>query len=1108
MKCPRCQVENINERKFCRECGFKLVFACNDCGFENLPGDKYCGECGHELGQTQKPHLFDYDRPQSYTPKHLAERILSGRSAIEGERKSVTVLFADVANFSSISEKLDPEEIHQIMDGCFRILLDEIHHFNGTINQFTGDGVMALFGAPLAHEEHAKQACYSALSIQIYLAKYNYELRERLNIDFKMRIGLNSGPVVVGSIGDDLRMDYTAIGDTTNLAARMESLARPGTIFLSANTHKLVKPYFKFEPLGKLEVKGKENLQETYELVSAEGAGTRLEAAAAKGLTKFIGRSHEIHLLKGYYAKAKSGAGQIVGIVGEPGVGKSRLLLELRNALPIGEYTFLEGRCVQYASTMAYLPFLQILKQYFEIYDEDQELQIKHKLERKLTNFDEHLKKHISAFHGLFSLKIDNEKFLHLSPLQKQIKTFEAIRDILVRESQNKPIILAVEDLHWIDKTSQELLDYLVEWLSNSYILMAILYRPEYTHQWSSKSYYNKIGVSQLSMETSAELVQSILEGGEVVPELSELIFKRAGGNPLYVEEITCNLLDNGTIKKKNDKFILIQNPSEIQIPDTIQDIIAARIDRLEENLKRIMQVASVIGREFAYRILQSIVEMREDLKSQLLSLQGLEFISEKALFPELEYIFKHALTQEVAYNSLLKKQRKRIHEKIGTAIEDLYPEKLEDYCELLAYHFGQSDDKNKCWGYLYRANQKAAKLNAVIDAKAYFDQAMQLLNELLDIEENRKRRLNLLIHNIDVFELLFNYTEYYEYLERYEKIVYILNQPEMINAYTTRLAICEWWFGKNDKAIQRLNKSIESYYANSSSKNAGFAYVCLQWCYSDVAEHDKVIATKKYALHHIEKNFHLRYHIYALTAVSHAYRNMGCWDDAMAEGNKALQVAEEYSDDSLISFAAWMLSFVYVHKNDFSLAEKYGQYAVDKAPTPADKAWTPTALAIVWCRTGKFNKGIEILSSISETYKAVNWVIGVAWTKAFIGEGYWLAGKYDNAMEALEEAVESSQKSGARYYLAFAYRIFGEVTRLTDPDQSFNYFKKCISLNKEIKAENELALAYAGYGRLYKQQGNTEKAMEYLIEAKKILDRLGTLIEPEKIRKDLEELS
>ncbi len=1108
MKCPRCHVENIDERKFCRECGFKFIFVCNNCGCENMPGDKYCGECGHELTQTQKPNLFDYDLPKSYTPKHLAERILSGRSAIEGERKSVTVLFADVANFSSISEKLDPEDIHQIMDGCFSILLDEIHRFNGTINQFTGDGVMALFGAPLAHEEHAKQACYSALSIQKSLAKYNKELREKLNIDFKMRIGLNSGPVVVGSIGDDLRMDYTAIGDTTNLAARMESLARPGTIFLSATTHKLVKPYFKFVHIGKLEVKGKENLQETYELVSAEGAGTRLEVAAAKGLTKFIGRSHEIHLLKDYYAKAKSGAGQIVGIVGEPGVGKSRLLLELRNALPIGEYTFLEGRCVQYASTMAYLPFLQIIKQYFEIYDEDQELQIKHKLERKFTNLDEHLKKHIPAFHGFFSLKIDNEKFLQLSPLQKQIKTFEAIRDVLVGDSQNKPIILAVEDLHWIDKTSQELLDYLVEWVSNSYILMTTLYRPEYTHQWSSKSCYNKIGVSQLSMETSAELVQSILEGGEVVPELLELIFKRAGGNPLYVEEITCNLLDNGTIKKKDDKFIVTQNPSEIQIPDTIQDIIAARIDRLEDNLKRIMQVASVIGREFAYRILQSIVEMREDLKSQLLSLQGFEFISEKALFPELEYIFKHALTQEVAYNSLLKKHRRRIHEKIGTAIEDLYPEKLEDYCELLAYHFGQSDKKNKCWEYLYRANQKAAKLNALIDAKEYFDQAMQLLNELPDIEENRRRRLNLLIHNFDVFELLFNYTEYYEHLKRYEQVAIDLNQPEFYVAFNSRLAMCEWWFGQLDQAIQRLSEANKLSSSFLYSEYSILPPVCLLWCYVQRGDFENVLSLKNEAEQQLEKNFNLRYHVYTLTAVSYALRNIGNWDDAISEGEQALRIAEEYSDDSLISFAAWMLSFVYVYKQEFVLAEKYGQYAVDKAPTPADKAWTPTALAIVWCRTGKMNKGIEILSSISETYQAVNWAIGVAWTKAFLGEGYWLAGMYDDAKEALKESIEASLRAGARYYLAFAYRIFGEVTRITDPDQSFNFFEKCIALNKEIKAENELALAYAGYGRLYKQQDNTEKAIEYLIKAKKILDRLGTLIEPEKIRKDLNDLN
>lgn len=283
-------------------------------------------------------------QPQSYTPKHLADKILNTRSALEGERKLVTVMFADVTGFTAISEKLDPEDVHRIMDGCCRILMDEIHKYEGTINQFTGDGIMALFGAPIAHEDHAQRACYAALAIQKDLAEYGEKIRKDYDQEFKMRIGLNSGSVVVGAIGDDLRMDYTAIGDTINLAARMEGLAQPGTVLLSGNTHRLVKDYFDLKPIGPLEVKGKEEPQEAFELAKAGGAATRLEASMARGLTRFVGRENSMVILIEAYEKIKNGAGQVVGVVGEAGVGKSRLLFEFRHRLPQGEYGFPEGR--------------------------------------------------------------------------------------------------------------------------------------------------------------------------------------------------------------------------------------------------------------------------------------------------------------------------------------------------------------------------------------------------------------------------------------------------------------------------------------------------------------------------------------------------------------------------------------------------------------------------------------------------------------------------------------------------------------------------------------------------------------------------------------------
>jgi class 3 adenylate cyclase len=746
MVCPKCQFENREGAKFCKECGAKLELACPKCGAIIISDSKFCEKCGQALSKSAIATPVDYSEPQAYTPSFLAKKILTTRSSIEGERKLVTVLFADVANYTPMSEKLDPEEVHQIMDGCFKILMDEIHKYEGTINQFTGDGVMALFGAPLAHEDHAQRACYAALAIQKGLDEYGEELKDEFGIDFKMRIGLNSGNVVVGSIGDNLRMDYTAVGDTTNLASRMQSNAKPGTVLISENTYRLARDFFKFRSLGKVEVKGKTELQEIYELIRTSDVETRLDAAVTKGLTKFVGRKNSMASLMDAFDRAKSGLGQVVGLVGEAGVGKSRLLLELRKMLPRGEYIYLEGRCIHYGSSMTYLPILDILRTYFEINEEDRKIVIKKKMEKKILDIDEKLKGIIPPFQELFSLKVDDENFINLDPKQKRERTFEAIRDLLIRVSQSKLLVLAIEDLHWIDKTSEEFLDYLIGRLAGTPILLILLYRPVYDHQWGSKSYYAEVRVDQLGFSSSTQMVQAILDEAAIILDLQNFIIKRAAGNPLFIEEFTHTLLENGAIERKNDEYVLSRKADDIQVPNTIQGIIAARMDRLESNLKQTMQIASVIGRDFAFRILETITNLGEELKSYLLELQGLEFIYEKELFPELEYIFKHALIQEVAYNSLLLKRRSEIHEKIGNAVESLYSEKLEEFYEILAYHYSKGENPEKACQYLKLSGNKATRNHSVWEAFSFYKDAIDKLNH--DSGDQKRKARNSLFNN------------------------------------------------------------------------------------------------------------------------------------------------------------------------------------------------------------------------------------------------------------------------------------------------------------------------------------------------------------------------
>ena len=1107
MKCPKCQFENREGAKFCKECGSELRLACPKCGTMNTQDSKFCDDCGHDLRKPEAASSIDYSQPQSYTPKFLAEKILTTRSSIEGERKLVTVLFADVANYTSLSERLDPEEVHQIMDGCFKILMDEIHRYEGTVNQFTGDGVMALFGAPVAHEDHAQRACHAALSLQKTISGYGERIKKDYGVEFRIRIGLNSGPVIVGAIGDDLRMDYTAVGDTTNLASRMQGMAEPGSVLVSSHTQKLARDFFEFKPVGEIPVKGKEKPQESYELLKPTQVETRIGASVAKGLTRFVGRNREMESLREAFQKAREGSGQVLGIVGEAGVGKSRLILELKGMLPEGDYTFLEGQCLHYGGQMPYLPILDVLRGYFDIEEGDREPAIKKKIRDRLRELNEKLEVVPPALHEVLSLKVEDDKYPQLGPQQRRERTFEAIRDLLIRESQRKPLLLVIENMHWIDRTSQEFLDYLIGWLPNTRILLVLLYRPEFTHTWGSKSYYSMIGVDQLSARTSAELVQAILEGGEVAPEIAGLVLGRAGGNPLFVEELTHSLVENGSIQKQDHKFVLTRKPSEIEVPDTIQGIIAARMDRVEENLKRIMQVASVIGREFAYRILQAITGMSEELKASLLNLQGLEFIYEKQLFPELEYIFKHALTQEVAYNSLLLKRRKEIHERIGKAIEELYAERLEEYYEILAYHYVRSDNKPRTLEYLDLANQKAAKVYALEDAKGYFDQAMKILDTLPETDRNQESRINLLVNQWIVFFLLFRFQEYYELLKRYEPLAGKLGNPGLLGAFLARMGHCEWQMCLFDQSIQTTTKAAELCGRWRNQKDAAFAHTVLEQNYVFRGDFEQVLAAKEKALSAMGEQFDLRIYVRALCLASWACSLLGRWNEAVEFGRKALASAQEFSDNNNISLGAWAIAAAYVFQGDLGPAIEYGELAVQKAPTPADKSWAQAVLALVWCRAGEVTKGVELLAALVDLFRERHFVVGQLFFQSALGEEYCRAGELDKAKDTLEELRELAERCGGRPWLGWCHRTLGEVALKTDSAGAGPHFDRALSIFREIKAENELALAYAGVGRLRKLQGEYAEARRYLTQALAIFERLGTLIEPDKVRKELAEL-
>lgn len=1108
MRCPECQIELPDAAKFCLECGRKLELNCPACGTHVPIASKFCLGCGHDLRKLKEGPVIDYQQPRSYTPKFLADKILTSRSAIEGERKLVTILFADVANSTAMFEKLDPEAVHEIMDGCFRILMDENHRYEGTINQFRGDGVMALFGAPIAHEDHAQRACHAALAVQTALTPYSQRLKDRHGIDFKMRIGLNSGPVVVGSIGEDLRMDYTAQGDTANLASRMESNALPGGVLVSKNVYRPVKEFFEFEAIGQIQVKGKEEPVEAYRLIKPTEVETRIAASAAKGLTRFVGRQREIDTLKEAFEKVQSGEGQVVGIVGEAGVGKSRLLLEFRNALPKDEYGYYEGRCLHYGGSMPYLPILDVTRSFIGVKEGEQEHIIRQKLKERILGIDENLAHVIPPYQELLSLKVDDEEFAKLEPKQKREKTFEAIRDLLIRGSQDRALVLVIEDFHWIDKTTEEFLTYMIGWLPKTRILLLLLYRPEYTHQWGSKSYYRLITLGQLSTSTSAELVAAILEGGNVVPELRDLILNRAAGNPLFMEELTHSLLQNGSIQKKDDRFVLARDVSSDQVPDTIQGIIAARMDRLEESLKRIMQVAAVIGREFAFRILETITEMKEELKSGLVNLQGLEFIYEKSLFPDLEYIFRHALVQEVAYNSLLINRRKEIHEKIGRAIETLYPTRLEEFCEMLAYHYSKTGNLAKAYEYLKASAEKAVRSDATFEAVQFYIEALQVLLQQPETSEKKNEHVELVLSmQVPVRRLGWSTIDFLPILQEAETVAQELGDDKRRMCLRSHLGVYYLYKGGNPELGWDY---IESYLGNLEAIQDIELMIPLGFnlCESCVASGDyhrmnhfgSVITNLIEASGNQTEFFGLHWNPYSYLLALRGISTAMCGDFRHGEKllQQALSSALKMDHLSTLGRVELVYGCMLALKGDGQRAAAHFQDAIRNM----EKSQTVYFLGAAWAWLGWSHslmgqprtaldlaeKGLKMHTDLGMPFwKSVcHWICSYAHSEH---------GDMEEARSHAELALKFSLENNERHIQALAKFQLGRIIAKIEPikiEAAEQHILQGISRADELKLPYASSLGNLYLGEVYTESGRREEALQNLKKAEGMFREMG----------------
>ena len=734
MNCPRCQHENETAAKFCEECAAPLARLCNNCGRQVSPTAKFCPECAHPIGlAAATPTANPFASPESYTPRHLADKILTSKSALEGERKQVTVLFADLKGSMELLADRDPEEARTLLDPVLHLMMDAVHRYEGTVNQVMGDGIMALFGAPLAHEDHSMRACYAALRMQESVKRYAEGVFRSHGVTVRMRVGLNSGEVVVRAIGSDLRMDYTAVGQTTHLAARMEQLADPGTSLLTAATLQFAEGYVEVKGRGLVPVKGLSEPMEVYELVGAGAVRSRLHAAAARGLTRFVGRDSELDQLRQALERAGAGHGQVAAVVGEPGVGKSRLYWEFTHSHRTQGWFMLESGSVSYGKATAYLPVIDLLRAYFQIEGRDDPRKIREKVTGKLLSLDRQLEPSLPALLSLLDVPVEDVAW-GLDPSQRRQRTLDGVKRLLLRESQVQPLLVLFEDLHWIDTETQAWLDSMVEALPTARLLLLVNYRPEYQHGWGSKTYYRQLRVDPLPAESADDLLGGLLGADASLEPLKRTLIERTEGNPLFLEESVRTLVETRALIGERGAYRLAQDPRTIQVPATVQAILAARIDRLSPEDKRLLQAASVVGKDVPFTLLQAIAELPDEvLRQSLTRLQTAEFLYEARLFPDLEYTFKHALTHEVTYGSVLQERRRALHARIVEALERLHEHRLDEHVEALAHHAFLGEVWEGAVRYLRHAGTRAGRQSANREAVTHLERALTALRRLPD---------------------------------------------------------------------------------------------------------------------------------------------------------------------------------------------------------------------------------------------------------------------------------------------------------------------------------------------------------------------------------------
>jgi class 3 adenylate cyclase/tetratricopeptide (TPR) repeat protein len=1094
MKCSKCGHENRTGAKFCEECGTRLALVCTSCGAQLSPSAKFCSECGHPAGQAAPSTSLPsprFDAPEAYTPKYLAEKILTSKSALEGERKQVTVLFADVKSSMELFAERDPEEARKLLDPVIEQMMEAVHRYEGTVNHVLGDGIVALFGAPLAHEDHAVRACYAALRMQEAVKRYAEGVLRSEGIPIQIRVGLNSGEVVVRSIGSDLRMDYTVVGQTTNLAARMEQMAVPGSILISADTQALAEGYVQVKPLGPLRVKGLEGFLEVYEVTGASTVRSRLHATAARGLTRFVGRSSELDQLRRALERAGSGHGQIVAVVGEPGVGKSRLYWEFTRSHRTAGWLIVESSSVSYGKATAFLPIVDLLRTYFQVDLSDDGRRLREKLTGRLLSLDRALEPFLSPLLWLLDAPIDDPQWERLDPPQRRQRALEGVRRLLLRESQEQPLLALFEDLHWIDAETQALLDALVESLPTARLLLLVNYRPEYQHNWSGKTYYQQIRIDPLPPESAEELLEALLGNEAGLQPLRRALIERTEGNPFFLEESVRTLVETKVLAGERGAYRLSKTSQHFQIPATAQAILAARIDRLAPEDKRLLQAASVIGKDVPFALLQGIAELpEEDLRRGLAQLQAAEFLYEARLFPELEYTFKHALSHDVAYASLLQDRRRVLHAQIVETIERLYPGRLTEHVDRLAHHASRGELWDKALMYLRQSGAKAFARSASREALTYFEQALPILAHLPETRETLEQAIDIRFELRTALLPLADFGRIEGYLREAEILARRLDDQRRLGWVSAYMSGSQLGTGGPATSVlasaQRVQTIAETLGDVPLQVAGRYFMISARHMSGDYQGTEEACRPLTEALQAglTEERFGLPVFpvVWAHAYLARSLAERGVFDGGESHGREAIRIAEALHHPFSLVFALAGLAYLNSLRGEFTRAADLLEPALGQCRDLNITIWTPIVMASlgrVRACSGRVEEGLSLLEQALQAHESAG--IGYCHSMSIVqlGEAFLLADRVEDARASADRALMLARQRGERGYEAWALYLLGEVASHPDrPDVATAkaHYAAGFALASELGMRPLVASGHLGLGKLRHRRGKDEQ--------------------------------